>query len=211
MKTAFTQEEKYFLLRRLHSLTGIVPIGLFFLEHLYSNAKSLQGAAAFDAMVRDLMKIPYLPFIEIGAIALPILFHVVLGIAIILTSKNNIIRYSYFNNWRYFLQRMTGLIGIVYIAYHVYETRIHSVIEGEMITYREMQHLLMEPGMIWFYFVGVISLTFHFTNGIWTSLITWGVTVTERSQRLATYICMGLFVILSAAWIHILLNFVGWV
>jgi len=33
-----------FLLRRLHSLTGIVPIGAFLLEHFLSNAEAFKGA-----------------------------------------------------------------------------------------------------------------------------------------------------------------------
>ena len=41
-------DSQYFALKRLHSLTGVVPIGLFLLEHLYTNARALQGAAAFD-------------------------------------------------------------------------------------------------------------------------------------------------------------------
>ena len=36
-------DRTYFTLKRLHSLTGVVPVGLFLLEHLYTNARSLQG------------------------------------------------------------------------------------------------------------------------------------------------------------------------
>ena len=33
-----------FLLRRLHSLTGIVPIGAFLIEHFISNSEATKGA-----------------------------------------------------------------------------------------------------------------------------------------------------------------------
>ncbi|MBL7684583.1 MAG: succinate dehydrogenase [Deltaproteobacteria bacterium] len=206
----FSKEEKYFLLRRLHSLAGIIPIGAFFLEHLFSNAISLKGPAAYNEMVEKLMAIPFLPVIEISVIAIPLLFHIILGIVIYLTSKNNALQYPHFNNWRYFLQRLTGLIGIIYIGYHVWETRIHSVITGEHVTYAFMQEELREPGMFWFYLVGALSLTYHFANGLFTFLITWGLTISPRSQKISTLVCSGLFVALSAVWVQILLNFVGW-
>jgi len=204
----FTKAEKYFYLRRLHSLSGLLPIGLFFLEHLYSNAISLSGPKAYNEMIEKLMGIPLLPFIEIGAIALPILFHVILGIAIYLSSKSNVVQYSHLNNWRYFLQRVTGLIGIIYISYHVWETRIQSALSGQHVSYERMQEILHTPGMFWFYLIGALSLTFHFCNGLWTMGITWGLTVTPRSQKINSAICGGLFVVLSGVWIQILCNFV---
>ncbi len=207
--TSFTRDEKYFLLRRLHSLSGILPIGAFFLEHIFSNAISLKGPAAYNQMVEKLMDIPYLPFIEVAVIALPILFHVVLGIVIYLTSKSNVLQYRHFNNWRYTLQRLTGIVALVYIGYHVWETRINAALTGQHVSYERMQELLREPGMFWFYLVGALSVTYHFANGIWSFLISWGVTVSVRSQKLSTYICGGLFLILSAVWIQILINFVS--
>src|SRR5204862_336824 len=52
-------DRTYFTLKRLHSLSGVVPIGLFLLEHLYTNARSLQGPAAFDAAVADLARLAF--------------------------------------------------------------------------------------------------------------------------------------------------------
>ncbi len=207
----FTKAEKYFYLRRLHSLSGLLPIGLFFLEHIYSNAVSLQGASAYNEMVNKLMEIPFLPVIEIVTIALPLLFHIVLGIVIYLTSKNNVLQYSHAENWRYFLQRITGVIGVFYIGFHVWETRIHAALSGQHVSYERMQQLLSTPWVFWFYLLGALSLTFHFCNGLWTMGITWGLTVSVRAQRMTSAACMLLFVALSAVWVQILFHFVGWI
>ena len=48
-----------FLLRRLHSLSGIVPIGLFLLEHFISNAEAFKGAEAYGAQVKFLNILPF--------------------------------------------------------------------------------------------------------------------------------------------------------
>jgi len=208
-KITFTKAEKYFYLRRLHSLSGLLPIGLFFLEHIYSNAVSLQGPKAYNEMVAKLMDIPYLPVVEVAAIGLPILFHIILGIVIYLTSKNNVLQYSHAENWRYFLQRITGIIGVFYIGFHVWETRIHAALSGHHVSYERMQQILSTPWVFWFYLVGAISLTFHFCNGLWTMGITWGLTVSPRSQRMTSAAAMLLFLGLSAVWVQILFHFVG--
>ena len=33
-----------FLLRKLHQLTGIVPLGMFFFVHMYTNSAAMNGA-----------------------------------------------------------------------------------------------------------------------------------------------------------------------
>ena len=65
-----------FVLRKLHQLSGIVPLGAFLLEHLYTNSKAAhpeRGVADFNQAVADLQAIPYVLFIEIGFIFIPLL------------------------------------------------------------------------------------------------------------------------------------------
>src|SRR5580704_2142265 len=47
-----------FLLRKLHSLSGIVPIGAFLVEHILSNFEALKGPAAYAAQVKFLNSLP---------------------------------------------------------------------------------------------------------------------------------------------------------
>jgi succinate dehydrogenase / fumarate reductase, cytochrome b subunit len=44
-------ERNEFLLRRLHSLSGIVPVGAYMVVHLLTNASVLDGAATFQRRV----------------------------------------------------------------------------------------------------------------------------------------------------------------
>ena len=57
-----------FVLRKLHQLSGIVPLGIFLLDHFYTNSKALTGAADYNDAVKDLQSIPYILFVEIGGI-----------------------------------------------------------------------------------------------------------------------------------------------
>jgi succinate dehydrogenase / fumarate reductase cytochrome b subunit len=129
-------ERNYFLLRRLHSLTGIVPIGVFLIAHLTTNSSVAWGKFALRGEHPDLgiadggvayfqkevawlnNEIPHLLLIELvlwGSIA----FHAGLGVVYALSGKSNTTRYAYQDNWRYTLQRWTGYLGIFFIAYHV--------------------------------------------------------------------------------------------
>ncbi|MGN6368847.1 MAG: hypothetical protein ACTHN5_11360 [Phycisphaerae bacterium] len=42
-----------------------------------------------------------------------------------------------------------------------------------------------------FYLVGIWCAVFHFANGLWTSAIAWGLTITARSQRRWGHFCLG--------------------
>ena len=54
-----------FLWRRLHSLSGIFPIGAFLVEHFFSNAFATNGGAAYNENVRFLTGLPFVLWLEI--------------------------------------------------------------------------------------------------------------------------------------------------
>lgn len=199
---------QYFWLRRLHSLLGIVPIGAFVVEHFFSNSYAFQGPEAYDRMVADLQTIPLVVWIEVGFIGLPIFFHIVLGLVITATGANNFLRYNHYRNWMYFFQRVTGIIAVIYIGYHVWTTRIAAALADRLITFTDMEQLLRPAWARWFYAIGILAICFHFANGIATSLITWGITVSERSQRVTSFASWGVFVGMSAWGLLILREFV---
>lgn len=198
-----------FLARKLHSLTGVLPIGAFLLEHFWTNSYAMYGADAFNHAVEAIHSMPYLVFIEIGAIGLPILYHSLYGIVITLQGRPNSLQYKYARNWMYFLQRVTGVILLLYIALHVYEQRIESALTGQAVTFDYVAHELSEPGMFAFYLLGVLSAVFHFANGLWAFLIGWGVTTTERAMRRSAYVCGAIGVAMAAFGINALLAFFG--
>ncbi|MBI4412231.1 MAG: succinate dehydrogenase [Deltaproteobacteria bacterium] len=197
----------HFVARRLHSLLGIVPIGAFLLLHTYTNSKSLgpDGVALYNTAIRS--EIPFLIVAEIVFIYLPLIFHAGYGLIILYQGKSNVARYGYGANIRYTLQRITGMIALVFVGYHVYTTRLASYLTGQPMEYLWMVRLFEEPWRVWFYLVGTLAVCFHFANGIWTFLIVWGITVSKYSQRLALTACMALFGFLSFVNFLMIANF----
>ncbi len=205
-----------FILRKLHQLTGIMPLGFFLLEHFYTNSKALNGAASFNTAVTDLQAIPYILLIEIGGIFMPLIYHAVYGMVITVEARPNNLHYPYARNWFYTIQRVTGVILFFFIAFHVLNFRFglvpglntlsvaHHPEESFQIVAREFR---MAPIFI-VYVIGITATVWHLANGIWLFLVDWGITIGERAQRIAGYACLGFGVVLLIVGINAAVAFI---
>ncbi|MNE73615.1 Succinate dehydrogenase cytochrome b558 subunit [compost metagenome] len=72
-----------------------------------------------------------------------------------------------------------------------------------------MHNIATNPVYFVIYVVGVLSAAFHFSNGLWAFLISWGITIGPKAQRISSYICMGLFAVVSALFLLSLIAFMG--
>lgn len=199
--------ESDFYLRRLHSLLGIIPVGLFLAQHLVVNHFATRGAEAFNNASDFMGNLPFVLFLEWIIIYIPLMFHAFYGVYIAFTAKSNVKRYGTFRNWMFMLQRITGVFLVIFIAWHIYQTRIQKAL-GADVDYDMMADILANPFMVAFYIAGVIAATFHLANGLWSFLVTWGITQSPRSQRIVTYISLAAFVILSVIGVQAIFAFV---
>jgi succinate dehydrogenase / fumarate reductase, cytochrome b subunit len=207
-------ERHEFLLRRLHSLSGIVPVGAYMVVHLLTNASVLDGAATFQRRVYAIHSLgAVLPLVEWTFIFLPLLYHAIYGILIVRGAAPNSSTYKYGSNVRYTLQRATGMIAFVFIMWHVFH--MHGWIHAEWWERGVAEPLsgahfrpynaastaaaALQPLVVQIlYAIGVLSCVFHLANGIWTFGITWGIWVTPASQRWATRACLVFGLVLAA-------------
>lgn len=194
---AARRDRRHFIVRKLHALTGIVPVGLFLMIHLWTNSKAIQGRSCFGHAVDDINRLPFLPIVEIFGIFVPLFFHALYGVYLAFQSKQNVGAYGYARNWMFLLQRVTGLITFVFIIFHLKDFRFaklmgtmqHSEFFGvleTMLSDRWGGH-----AKALFYELGVLASVFHFANGVRTFLFSWGVTVSSRSQKLTAYAMAG--------------------
>lgn len=201
-----------FVIRRLHSLTGII-FGAYVCVHLFTNASILGGAAAFQKNVFTIHGLgAILPLVEWVFIFIPIIFHAVVGLAITAGMLPNNQNYPFESNWRYTLQRVSGLYLFLFIAYHVFHMHGWFHFEGwlsvaerwggaQFRPYNAASSvgLALQNTLIAFlYALGVLSAAFHFFNGIWTAGITWGVWTRPHAQARALKVCLAGSVVLAA-------------
>lgn len=196
-----------FYLRRLHSLLGIIPIGAFLIVHLMVNHQATQGAEAFNKAAGFMESLPFLLAAELILIYIPILYHGLYGIHIAFTAKENIGHYSLFRNWMFALQRLTGIIAFVFIFVHLWQTRLQKLFFGKEISYNMMHQTLQNPVWVIVYIICVIAVIFHFSNGIWSFLVTWGFLQSKKSQRIFTWVSLIIFLILSYIGVTAILAF----
>jgi succinate dehydrogenase / fumarate reductase cytochrome b subunit len=206
-----------FLIYRLFSLSGLIPVGAYLVVHLLTNASLINGPMAFQEQVDRIHSLGVvLPFVEWTFIFIPILFHAVVGWLIIAGAVPNPNTYHYASNIRYTLQRATGIIAFLFIVFHVVQLHhffgapfeeINGVKFGAQF---DPEHaassaaLALQP--MWIkaiYVVGVLSAIYHFSNGLWTQGITWGLWTSAKAQRRASWVSvvvgLGLTVVALSA------------
>lgn len=205
-----------FLLRKLHQITGIVPLGAFFFVHMFTNSAALNGSAAFNKKVQEIQDIPYLIFIEIFGIFVPLIFHSVYGILISSEAKNNVLTYGHARNWFYVLQRVTGIFLFVFILFHVLNLRF-GLIPGLNIdpvatnAGKAFAIVATEFKITWvlvLYILGVIATAWHLAYGLFLFAVDWGIVIGERAQKVTLTASLGLAVFLSAVGINAAFAFV---
>jgi succinate dehydrogenase / fumarate reductase cytochrome b subunit len=204
-------------------LTGILPLGVFLLEHFYTNSKAMGSVAAgksgeqlFNEAVADLQSIPYILFVEILGIFIPLIYHGVYGLIITYEGRPNVVAYDYGRNWMYFFQRVTGVILFFFITFHVLNFRFGLIpgLNEINLAHNPDKAFAIVSGefRIWWimfiYVIGIISTTFHFANGLWLFLVDWGITIGQRAQRLSGYLFAALVIALTVVGINAALAFV---
>jgi len=190
--------ERHFWLRRLHSLSGIVPVGGFLAFHLYENYTATRGADAYNRMTHGLQELPFALALEVLVILVPLFFHGIYGLFVTSTAQPNVVSNPYLRNWMYLVQRVTGVIVFAFILFHLWTTRLVQLDDHESLDlFRQVQAAVANPWIYAFYIAGILSATFHLANGIWSFSIVWGLTIGPRAQRRMGYVSAAVFLVLS--------------
>lgn len=215
MATKFSNN---FLLRKLHQITGIVPLGLFFFGHIFTNAKAMNGKEVFNDAVADIHHLPFLLFIEIFGIFLPLLFHSVYGVIIAAEARNNVGNYGYTRNWLYVFQRVTGIFLFFFILFHLLHFRWGlfsflgltdiAVAGNANRAYEIVAQDFQSISILILYILGVAATAWHLAYGFFLFAIDWGIVVGEKAQKYTLYACAALGFGLFAAGTNAAFSFV---
>lgn len=200
-----------FLIRKLHSLTGIIPVGVFLCAHLFFNSAALYGECRFTDGVRAINSLPYLPYIEWGGIILPLAFHGLLGLylAIVQARYNNGV-YNYGRNWWFLIQRLSGVLVLLFLGWHLWDLMLAKLF-GDL--HLEQFYLHLGQGMsgdrlyLALFIVGCLAASFHFGNGLWGFTASWGIIQSRKAQRIAGRVFTLVGLVMFLAWFNIVFHF----
>jgi succinate dehydrogenase / fumarate reductase cytochrome b subunit len=189
-----------FLWRRLHSLSGIVPVGAFLIEHFISNAFATNGPHAYADQVKFLTGLPFVLALEIVGIYIPLLYHSLYGFYIWFRGGSNVSEYPWAGNFMYAAQRWTGGITFFYILWHTYTMRFTGIhlLTNSQAAFHKVQVELQNPWALAFYVIGIIAASWHFAYGLYLFCAKWGITVSETSRKWFGRVCVVIALVFIA-------------
>lgn len=200
--------KREFILRKLQSLSGFLPLCIFLLFHVVANATAMIGPDVYFQFISIMGSIPWIVLLEIFIIFLPLFVHGLMGLYIVFTGRNNPAKYSYFRNWMFFFQRISGAVIFLFLLYHVITIKVfsdHSA-AAMMINLYEQFHSPLSGA---FYIITLICVSFHVCNGLWGFCVNWGILPGMRAQRVFGKICIVLFVALLIFWLFVFASIYG--
>jgi len=183
-------------MRRLHSLAGALPLGFFLLGHLWTQSRALAGVGAYDTAIGFGMPSKLWMVMEVVLVYLPLSFHVGYGIAMFKYRPRGLGSYPYRQSWAWWLQRVSGVIALLFIVLHAWQFR-WQVWTGRMSEQDFLPELCASlsatnswgmPLLAFGYLVGSAACIAHFCNGLSGFCFYWGIT---RSRRTIERVSLG--------------------
>jgi succinate dehydrogenase / fumarate reductase, cytochrome b subunit len=193
----------HFLWGRLGSLLSIVPLGIWVLIHLWNNLAALGGATRWEHSVTSYVHPLAFGLITIVVVFLPLLLHTLWGIQRLFSSRPNNVRYGYFGNLRYLLQRIAAVGLLLFIGAHVWLALIRPrLLQGHPETFLDISHeMRFDSATLIVYVLGTLAVCYHLANGLYSFAWTWGLTSGSRSlKRVERLALVAFLVLLTMAW-----------
>lgn len=196
--------ETPFLMNRLGSILAVLPLGVWTAIHVWNNLAVYRGGQAWQNQVTG-YEHPYGSALLSIVVLLPLLFHTVWGIGRLAKTRPNNVRYGYFDNLRYLLQRLAAVGVLFFLGAHLWLAFIHPRFFGahpgpeafDDIA-REMRYNL--PTVV-VYLLGTLGVAYHLGNGIASVGMGWGITTSVKGmQRWQAFGIVIFLVLLAISW-----------
>jgi succinate dehydrogenase / fumarate reductase cytochrome b subunit len=196
-------------LRQIHSLTGVIPLGVFLVLHLWTNARAISSQLSFYETKRAIARSPGFALVETLFIWAPLLFHVLYGLHLTFSKNKNDGTPSSLGPGARTVLRVTGILVLGFLAWHIVDLRVPRFrgtlgIEG---LYDALAARLSDAGAVgvpWFalvYIVAIGATTLHLSIGAWNFCAVY-VVVSDAGRRRAlvgTAVLGSLLFLLGAA------------
>jgi succinate dehydrogenase / fumarate reductase cytochrome b subunit len=184
------------------SLLAVVPLGIWTVNHLWNNLSAFKGAAAWQSAVTEYSH-PLAFFVSSLVALLPLALHTIWGIGRLTKVRPNVVRYRYFDNLKYVLQRLSAIGLVLFLGAHLWL----AMLRPRMTTGRpepftdiahEMHHHL--PTLL-VYTLGVLGIAYHLANGLQTFAMGWGIVTSRRAlKKLDVFVWIVFIGLLAMGW-----------
>jgi succinate dehydrogenase / fumarate reductase cytochrome b subunit len=191
-----------FIRARLGSLLAVVPLGVWTFFHLWNNLSAFSGAAAWEHSVTDYGH-PIAFFAASLVALLPLALHTVWGVGRLMSTKPNNVRYGYFANLKYVLQRLSAVGVLLFLGAHLWKAMLEPrMMHGHAEVFSDiadqMNHHMPTLAV---YVLGVLGIAYHLSNGLHTFCMGWGVVSSRDAlKKLQGLVVIVFLVLLAMGW-----------
>jgi succinate dehydrogenase/fumarate reductase cytochrome b subunit (b558 family) len=175
----------------------MVPLSAFFALHLWINARATQGRRAYETWAYVLQSIPGRAVVEALLVALPLAFHAVYGILVVLDRVPGYPEPPHAHPWSRSMERTTGVAALLFVALHVIAIRL-PLLTGELVA-GDLHPRLVErlsttsalgvPVVAVLYLLGLAATAYHLANGVSRFCLRAGMGETPRARRVLSISC----------------------
>ena len=173
-----------FIRSRLGSFLAVVPLSIWTINHLWNNLSAFKGAAAWEADVTQYSH-PIAFFASSLVALLPLALHTIWGIGRLRTAKPNVIRYHYFANVKFVIQRLSAVGLLLFLGAHIWLAFLRPrLMMGRPEPFTDIAHEMHHhlPTLL-VYVLGVLGIAYHLANGLQTFTMGWGIVSSRRALR----------------------------
>jgi len=188
-----------FLRSRLGSLLAVVPLGVWTVAHLWNNLSAFKGSAAWQADVTEYSH-PIAFFASSLVALLPLVLHTVWGIGRLFTVQPNLVKYKFFGNLKYSLQRLSAIGVLFFLGAHIWLAMLHPrITTGRGEAFADIAHEMHHHGpTLAVYLLGTLGVSYHLANGLHSFSMGWGIVSSQRALKKLDAAVIVLFLILLA-------------
>ncbi len=189
-----------YVLEKLGSFIGLIPLGLWTAVHLWNNLAAFGGAQRWNESVTHHAN-PTGELVGLGALIFFVLWHTIWGITRMKKAKPN--GQPYLGNWRWWLQRVSAVGLLFFIGAHLVLAKFEPLFEtGRPETFQDIAaHMAHHPPTLIVYVLGIAAIAYHLGNGLWNFSFSFGLLTSQRGLKWGTWI---------AALVVVALLVVGW-
>jgi len=201
-EAAGTRRDGTFLRARLGSFLAVVPLGVWTVAHLWQNLAAFKGGDAWQAEVTE-YRHPLAFFASSAVALLPLVLHTVWGIGRLVSVQPNNVRYKYFSNVKYLLQRLSAIGVLFFLGAHIWLAMLHPrITTGRPEPFADISHEMAThlPTLI-VYVLGTLGVAYHLANGLYSFMMSWGIVTSRRAlKKLEGATIVGFLVLLAMSW-----------
>jgi succinate dehydrogenase / fumarate reductase cytochrome b subunit len=177
----------------------VFPLGVWTFVHLWNNLAAFRGA---DAWQRAVTEYPH-PVAEAFTgivVLLPLAIHTIWGVGRLASSRPNNVRYPFYGNLKYALQRLTAVGVLLFLGAHLWLAFLRPrTIERHPEAFADIaQEMHFHTPTLVVYLLGTLGVAYHLANGLLTACMGWGVVSSRAGLRRLELTAMLVFAVLLA-------------